>query len=319
MIDSSRIQRPYRVAFILAPHRSGSTLLDNLLASHPSVISVGEVDKLRAYALNDRRLYDPDQPLVCSCGEPVGSCRFWTRVEQALGRSFTDLSLQWPFVRYGRESLPFLQRLQQRLGLIALKRRPGLFRSTSVQRALSDGRQITDNWQLFDAIHAASRAPCIVDASKGTYRFRLLRERNAEFVRAVVLCRDYRAVTYSLMRRGLSLEEGIAKWRLGIRLIEEMVRDLPPDQVMRLTYEELCLDSRTTVRNVWAFLGLPTADTPEMRSLSGMHHISGSPSKVDPQRQTICHDDSFLGAFNRSQLQYLERQARPYSMQWGYS
>ena len=319
MTSPTHSMHSYSVAFILAPHRSGSTLLDNLLASHPSVISVGEVDKLRAYALQDRRQYDPQQPLTCSCGEPVASCAFWKEVERFLGTPLADLSLQWPLVRYARDSLSTPQRLLQRSGLALLKRRPALFRSTVVQRAFHGRIGTRDNWRLFDAIHSASGAPCIVDASKATYRYRLLRNGNEDSVRAIFLCRDYRAVTYSLMRRGLSMEEAVAKWRQGVRRIEEMVCDLPSDQLFRVTYEELCRDPTTTIRRVWQYLRLHDCEIPEARSITGMHHISGSPSKVDPNRQMIRRDDSHVGAFDPAQLEYLRNSAYPYATRWGYN
>jgi hypothetical protein len=98
-----------------------------------------------------------------------------------------------------------------------------------------------------------------------------------------------------------------------------MVGDLPADQVFRLTYEELCNDTSTAVRSAWVFLGLHDAATPAARSLSGMHHISGSPSKVDPTRQTIRQDKAHIGAFSPAQLDYLKSQAHPYAKKWGYN
>ncbi|HUO83103.1 MAG TPA: hypothetical protein VM616_09635, partial [Gammaproteobacteria bacterium] len=62
-----------------------------------------------------------------------------------------------------------------------------------------------DSFRLFDAAHKVSDAKCIVDSSKNAFRFRSLWRERPEQVKAIVLCRDYRAVTYSMMRRGKSL------------------------------------------------------------------------------------------------------------------
>jgi hypothetical protein len=309
---------PYRVAFILAPHRSGSTLLDNLLGGHSEVVTLGEPHNLRAYALQDRRLFDPKQPLICSCGSTVPACSFWQRVQDALGSPLGDLSLKWPRTVYERRALPLLQRKALSAGMAVLRQRPALFRSASIQRLLGAESIIDDNWRLFDAVHAITGAACIVDASKAAYRFRALWRRNPEAARAIVLCRDYRAVAHSLMRRGLSVEDAIAQWCRSVGQIEEMVIGIPDRHVCRVTYEALCADPQGTIKGVLHFLQLSGTSNVLKRSIADLHHISGSPSKFDPARQTIQFDDSYLSVFDERQLQYLRHAAQPLAHRWGY-
>ena len=310
--------RSYKTAFILAPTRSGSTLLDNLLASHPSVVSLGEVDKLRAYAVQDRRLYNPKQPLICSCGSPVPDCSFWRQVEATLGTPLGNLSLQWPPANYARESLPIFRRRVLDVGVRLLARQPGLFRSNWTHSLFGSNSIVSDSWRLFDAVHAVTGAACVVDASKALYRFRTLWHGQKDAMRAIVLCRDYRAVTHSQMRRGRSIEQAIGRWRRSMRLIEEMVSDIPDNFVLRLKYEALCEDPDATIRQTWRFLQLPESSTAPRRSVSDMHHISGSPSKFDLTRQSVRVDDAYTGAFDPAQLEYLRIAAQPYSLRWGY-
>jgi hypothetical protein len=310
--------RPYRVAFILAPHRSGSTLLDNLLGNHPEVVSLGEADKLRAYALQDRRYYDPKQPLICSCGSPVPACAFWHRVQEALGTELAALSLQWPPTRHTYHALRAPERWVLDAGLSMLARRPGLLRWGLFRKFLGSDSVAGDNWRLFDAVHSVTGAACVVDASKSAYRYRIVRTGNETDIRAVYLCRDYRAVTHSLMRRGLSLEQAIARWRRSVASIEGMVRDVPDSQVLRLTYEAMCLDPAGTIQRACRFLELPGSTTLLSRSVADLHHISGSPSKFDPDRQAIRLDEAWAGAFSDKQLEYLGLAAQPYAQRWGY-
>jgi len=310
--------RSYKTAFILAPTRSGSTLLDNLLASHPSVVSLGEIDKLRAYALQDRRLYNPKQPLICSCGSPVPDCNFWRQVEASIGAPLGNLSLQWPPANHARDSLPIFQRHVLDASVKLLARRPGLFRSHRTHKLFGSNYIVEDSWRLFDAVQAVTGAACIVDASKAHYRFRTLWQSRKDAVRAIVLCRDYRAVTHSQMRRGRSIEQAIERWNRSMRLIEEMVSDIPKGNVLRLKYEALCGDPEATIRRTWQFLALPESLTAPRRSVSDMHHISGSPSKFDPTRQSVRLDDAYVGAFNSAQLEYIRLAAQPYARLWGY-
>jgi hypothetical protein len=114
------------------------------------------------------------------------------------------------------------------------------------------------------------------------------------------------------------MKAAVTKWRRGVERIEEMVRDIAPDEVFRLTYEDMCRDPAGTVRRVWEFLDLSDFTIPLTRTIKGMHHISGSPSKFDPNRQEIRHDDSFVDAFDAAQLRYLKAMAQPYALKWGY-
>ena len=103
-----------------------------------------------------------------------------------------------------------------------------------------------------------------------------------------------------------------------MRLIEEMVSDIPDHSVLRLKYEALCADPDATIRQTWRFLQLPESPTAPRRSVSDMHHISGSPSKFDLTRQSVRLDDAYTGAFDPAQLEYLRLAAQPYSLRWGY-
>ena len=66
------------VIYIISDKRSGSTLLDYLLSCHPDVTPLGELrllfghyHKIRAGARWNWN---------CSCGQPVASCGFWTKI-----------------------------------------------------------------------------------------------------------------------------------------------------------------------------------------------------------------------------------------------
>ena len=66
---------PVRVLFIGGWGRSGSTLVERLLAEMPDVVGAGEVTHLWRRALAD------NQP--CACGAPFDACPFWISVGKA--------------------------------------------------------------------------------------------------------------------------------------------------------------------------------------------------------------------------------------------
>lgn len=65
------------VIYIAGSGHSGSTLLDLLLGSHSRIESVGEIYK---YVDPERR----KRISICTCGEPIGLCPYWSRVRAGL-------------------------------------------------------------------------------------------------------------------------------------------------------------------------------------------------------------------------------------------
>ena len=63
-----------RVTYILGAGRSGSTVLERLLASAPDAVAVGEIATLWR---------EPLAKLTCSCGAPALECGFWGDVRKA--------------------------------------------------------------------------------------------------------------------------------------------------------------------------------------------------------------------------------------------
>ena len=59
-----------RIIYILGLGRSGSTLATSLLNFHPSIIGVGEINKILTRGLKS----------VCSCGKELWECQFWSSV-----------------------------------------------------------------------------------------------------------------------------------------------------------------------------------------------------------------------------------------------
>ena len=75
-----------RVIYIMGAGRSGSTLLDTVLANHPDVVGVGELVNLHSAGWTSNE--------VCACGKLGTECDFWTRVRTAWQRRVPEATVE---------------------------------------------------------------------------------------------------------------------------------------------------------------------------------------------------------------------------------
>lgn len=301
---------------VLSDVRSGSTLLDQCLGAHPEIMSLGEVHWLPAYLAQDRTLYDPEHPLVCTCGAKVDQCPFWTAVATRLARPLAELQLRASVkpAGGGNESDTVPGRVARRL----VRRFPGLLRWDAVQAWFGAGTMASDLIALYDAVTAVSGRPFCVDSSKSAIRFRAVYAMEPSRTKALVLVRDFRAVVHSKMKRGLSFEAAAVGWRRRMEEIEALTADLPPGVHYKLKYEELCQDPVRKLGEVCEFLGVRFVPAMLERPRLNVHHIGGSPSKFDDSKARIALDRSFERHFQPQQVTELRRLIGPVAGRWGY-
>ncbi len=302
--------------FVLSDVRSGSTLLDQCLGAHPEIMSLGEVHWLAAYLSQDRRLYDPEHPLVCTCGAKVDQCPFWMAVATRLARPLAELQLRASLkaASGGIESDAAPGFFARRL----VRRYPGLLRWEAVQTWFGARSMASDLTALYDAVSDVSGRPYCVDSSKSAFRFRAVYAMEPSRTKALVLVRDFRAVVHSKMKRGLSFEAAAIGWRRKMEEIEALTADLPPGVHYKLKYEELCQDPVRKLGEVCDFLGVRFVPAMLERPRQNVHHIGGSPSKFDDSKSRISLDRSFERHFEPQQVMELRRLIGPVAGRWGY-
>lgn len=303
--------------FVLSDVRSGSTLLDQCLGAHPRIVSLGEVHWLAAYLAQDRAIYDPVHPLVCSCGASVDECDFWVQVARELGRPLETLQLRPRFAeaeKLRRDAVSRLRRFPRRLA----KAFPAAYRLGAMQWMLGDGSLARDCVDLYDAACRASGRPYCVDSSKSPYRFRAVSNLDSSRTLAVILVRDYRAVVHSKMKRGEALESAAVGWRKRMQHIEVLTRDVPTNRKHFVKFETLCEEPRATLAMLCDFLGLEFTDAMLKRPKHGVHHLGGSPSKFDESKESIVIDRSHETVFSGASLARLEELAGTEARKWGY-
>src|SRR4029453_7005866 len=146
-----------RVIYITSPARSGSTLLDQMLAAHPLVVSIGEALQLAAYALEDRALYDPAHPLICSCGQPGRLCSFWQTVQKEVGSPLSSLELRPGLLDLHNDTR--WRTVFMRQVFAAIRRWPQLYRQALVHGAVGGRRIGRDSFPPYDGTAPVTGGP----------------------------------------------------------------------------------------------------------------------------------------------------------------
>ncbi len=164
------------VCFIGGFGRSGSTLLERVLAELPSVCSLGEVRHLWYRGVADNEL--------CGCGRRFHDCEFWTAVgERAFGG--------WDAVDVG--AVRRLSRLVDRMRHIPVALATG--RLGAYHAA---AREYADYFaRVYQAAGEVSGASVVVDSSKNASTACALRTHDSIDLRVLHVVRDSRGVAHS--------------------------------------------------------------------------------------------------------------------------
>jgi hypothetical protein len=322
----NRILKPGHpmVIFIASASRSGSTLLDLMLGSHPQGISTGELRRIQGFALEDKQLcgvQDEDYPLTCSCGAPVIRCAFWKKVEEEFGGSLRETRFR---TQAGRAWRAWVMALYLALGGSILRRIahvwPGLMREIRI-----GGNCL----RLQEAISRVSGACFVVDSSKSIYHYMLLHLANPETLRLVVLVRDGRAVAHSMVRghRAEQWKRGpkppflqaAKQWALTTRGILLLSSRTPTSNRMLIKYEDLCRDPAKILQEVTDRWGLPPWEGVFQETKKKRHIIGGSPSiRFEGSVRSIELDESWKEALSSEELKAFQKIAGRMNRKLGY-
>ncbi len=223
-----------KLIYIVGHERSGSTLLDILLGSHPEIVSVGELCTFYRYGdIKEKR---------CSCGEKVVDCSFWNDVK----KNFIK--------RMGKDD--FVKQIKSQDYLEKKHNVPRLFLSLLLGKKLKQYLNIVSS--LYESIAAVSGEQIIVDSSKSrlrAYWMSGLSRRKKVDIYIIHLIRDGRGVIWShkklyknLRKKGINKLGFIVKestWFVTLRwlrvniLSKSTSRKYKSDRAIYMRYEDL--------------------------------------------------------------------------------
>ena len=222
-----------RMAYILSPSYSGSTLLTFLLAGHPGIATIGE---LKATHMGDIDQYR------CSCGELIRVCPFWRRLTDLVrqrGGEFDVADFGTHFRFPGRPLGDRVVRTRVRNRLFESVRRTALQVVPPWRRSFR--AVLEQNARLVEAVMALQGGEVFLDASKDTNRLRFLLDAGLWDLKVIYMIRDGRGAANSFMRHhGVPMAVAAREWRTTHQECDRLVAGLPLDSVTTLHYEQLC-------------------------------------------------------------------------------
>jgi hypothetical protein len=300
------------VLFISGSGRSGSTLLECMLAEMPGVVALGEVGHLweRALLGNER----------CACTRAFSDCPFWSEVGESAFGGWQEVD--------GRRMLALKDAVdrQRRLLLTARRRTP--------ERIAEELRQYTDHYRrVYDAAAKVSGAAVVIDSTKESPTAMALSHHAGIDLRVLHIVRDSRGVAYSWQKSVQRPEKDGAdmprlspavstEWWLvhngGVAGLRR--RGVP---VSRLRYEELVERPARIVRRAWGDLGLPgDGDLPMIDDtsieLTGSHSVAGNPMRFRTGPTRLRPDTAWISELSTADRRVVTALSLPLLKWYGY-
>lgn len=299
------------VVYVIGSGRSGSTVLDALLGSHPRAVSTGELSHL----VRDGWMGTE----ICACGNAVVDCPQWTAARAAWTAQLGEGVVA--------EYLP-LQRSVERL-----RRVPGL---------ILGSRRGQPGWQryqvltrgLFRAIVETTGRDVIVDSSKNPVRALALSRAGVE-LKLVHLVRDPRAVAWSFGksftrdpaggvqrdRPGTPIWRTALNWQFVNAQAQLVRRRLPANRSMIVRYEDLVTHPRVTLARIGRLVDLNLeevataveAGTPVVID----HPVAGNRLRMSRVVHLV-RDDAWRSAMPASDQRLVSLLAQPSMHVFGY-
>lgn len=301
--------------FIAGYGRSGSTILEQVLAKDPACLALGEVRHLwqRGYMLNT----------LCACGSPFQECPFWKQLDQA---AFNGLGPE------------------QARGLFEVRRR--LLRPLRVLAALALGRLApsalrrdllcyrTHVLAVYEAAAAASGVSVLIDSSKDPLHGLVLARLPGVSLHVVHLVRDARGVALSLLRPKVRHE---VTWKQQLETVRNPTRTaavwsyrnllasclrFPAASYRVVRYEDFVSDPDRVVRAVRADVGLPEPPASLVEEgrvrLPVTHSVSGNTIRFEGRSVALRLDDEWRSALSRRDRLRVTMLASPLLLRYGY-
>ncbi len=268
-----------KVLYLAGWGRSGTTIIDNVLGSHPGVFTAGEL-----WFLFERGLLGGRS---CGCGQPVRACGLWRDVLRcAFGDDIPDPRQIKKWQRYTA-------------------------RARHAPRLLRQGHPLVGVFtRLYRAIAEVTGAELVIDSSKLPSGAAVVARQPADITPYLLqVVRDPRAVAYSWQRRKKQLDSSAPDVMLEHRPYDSAMKWVSwngltewtslafPGRYRLQRYEDFTADPRGVVDELLRLVGVAPASSPfrddRTVELVPNHTVSGNPGRFRSGTVEIRADEAW--------------------------
>jgi Sulfotransferase family len=304
------------IIYIGGAWRSGSTLLERMLASIPGFWPVGELVFVWEWGVKQNHR--------CGCGERFHDCVFWNKIGEVAYGGWQQVD--------ANEAARLRATVDRHRNL---DRIAGLRRQGRLAADMAAYLDVTS--RLYQAVQEVSGASVIVDSSKTLSYALVLRDLPCFDLRLVHLVRRSHGVAHSWSKqvRKPGVGDGNSfmtthqpAWSVGFWIADNLLYDALSDRfavTTRLRYEQLVADPRAQLENLLENLGL-TAPDRTLDFLKGAyadllptHGIAGNPMRFDQGLVSLRVDDEWRTSMSLQRRLMISAATWPLLKHYGYS
>ena len=298
-----------KIACVTNTSFSGSTIFCLLANTHPQVAALGD-------GLNPRVLKTRGDSFVCSCGELLNDCPFWSAVFSAVRQQGVPFSIEDCNLRYSYLH-PLLDRVLGRYHDDPVRR---VFRQAALAAWPKHRRHVElhnrRNVAFCRAVLEASGKSVYLHNTKPLLMLYHLRDNPELDVSVITMVRDARGFVNSAMKRGTSALDAATRWRNYHQRVADLTRGIDSSRLLTLKYEDLCGDTESCMKRVFRFLDVE--DVPVSRTVvPSDHHIAGNDLRLKKEL-TVRLDEDWQSKLSERDVAVIERQCRPTCEALGY-
>lgn len=298
-----------KLAYIVSPSFSGSTLLTFLLAGHSEIATVGE---LKGQALGDVEKYN------CSCGARIRTCPFWTELRRRLDKSGVRFSLDdfgTHFRVHDKPALDRVMRARVRGRLLETVRRAAL--SMIPGGASMVRRTVRQNKRIIEAVTTMRGGSAFVDGSKDPVRAAYFQRSGLFDMYLIRMIRDGRGTSCSYMNHhGMDIAAAATEWKKTYEESQQLYSRFEEGRRLTIRYEDLCYDPSAEVFRITDMLGLERQTmVADFRSVD--QHIVGNAMRLASSSQ-IRLDEKWRERLSDTDLSTFDRVAGSLNRRLGY-
>jgi len=302
-----------RVLYVMGAGRSGSTIFDATVGSHPAMAGLGELNRMARQAWLRKEM--------CSCGERAVDCSFWSAIRDAwLAPGDAAIDEQVAL----EKSVERLPRWATR-GMAARTANSSTF-AAYAERAAA----------LFHILADATGSQVIIDSSKMPARAMALAHVPGIDLRVVHLVRDPRGVAWSLRKRlERDLAAGVPKnsrihpvwwtaaaWSLTNAQAELARRIIGPERSIFARYEDFATRPREVLERVCELVGVDPAPMAAIvngeMDLRTRHLVAGNRLRMKGSAR-LSLDEAWRQKLAPGEIRTCRRVAGPLMRRYGYA